>query len=165
VTVSDLLEQPCNKSDNINKVVTSCSQLVPNLLTTSWDKQCEHNLLFLRVHISMVRISRVDSACTKGGTIFPELSPRSFSPVPDVQSYSVICKLIAQCGLYQNGPKNMRLVQFCQNGCTRIGAEVAQNGDIVDLSAVDASIPSDTRSFLEAGESALLAASRLVYHN
>ena len=44
MTVSDLLEQPCNKSGNINKVVTSCSQLVPNLLTT-WDKQCEHNLL------------------------------------------------------------------------------------------------------------------------
>jgi hypothetical protein len=35
MTVSDLLEQPCNKSDN---------QLLPNLLTT-WDKQCEHNLL------------------------------------------------------------------------------------------------------------------------
>ena len=33
-----------NKSDNIDKVVTSCQQLVPNLLTT-WDKQCEHNLL------------------------------------------------------------------------------------------------------------------------
>ena len=44
MTVSDLLEQPCNKSDNINKVVTSCSQFVPNLLTT-WDKQCEDNLL------------------------------------------------------------------------------------------------------------------------
>jgi hypothetical protein len=24
ITVSDLLEQPCNKSDNINKVVASC---------------------------------------------------------------------------------------------------------------------------------------------
>jgi hypothetical protein len=44
MTVSDLLEQPCNKSDSINKVVTSCSQFVPNLLTT-WDKQSEHNLL------------------------------------------------------------------------------------------------------------------------
>jgi hypothetical protein len=42
--VSDLSEQPCNKSDNINKVVTSCSQLVPNLLTTG-DKQYEYNLL------------------------------------------------------------------------------------------------------------------------
>jgi hypothetical protein len=41
--VSDLLEQPCNRSDNINKVVTSCNQFVPYLLTT-WDKQCEHNL-------------------------------------------------------------------------------------------------------------------------
>ena len=34
MTVSDLLEQPCNKSDNINKVVTSCfwffSKLVDN---------------------------------------------------------------------------------------------------------------------------------------
>jgi hypothetical protein len=44
MTVSDLLEQPCYKSDNINKLVTSCSQFVPYLLTT-WDKQCEHNLL------------------------------------------------------------------------------------------------------------------------
>jgi hypothetical protein len=71
MTESDLLEQPCNKSDNtIEFVTTACSKLVtttgnkqcehnfstaceqicnnlcvvPNLLTT-WDKQCEHNLL------------------------------------------------------------------------------------------------------------------------
>ena len=44
MTVSDFLEQPCNKFDNINKVVTSCQQLVLNLLKT-WEKQCEHNLL------------------------------------------------------------------------------------------------------------------------
>jgi hypothetical protein len=35
MTVSDLLEQPCNNSDNINKVVTklltACSKLVDNL--------------------------------------------------------------------------------------------------------------------------------------
>ena len=35
MTVSDLLKQPCNKSDNINKVVTklltACSKLVDNL--------------------------------------------------------------------------------------------------------------------------------------
>jgi hypothetical protein len=36
MTVSDLLEQPCNKPDNINKVVTcklltACSKLVDNL--------------------------------------------------------------------------------------------------------------------------------------
>ena len=33
MTVSDLLEQPCNKSDNINKVVTSCSN---SLFQTCW---------------------------------------------------------------------------------------------------------------------------------
>jgi hypothetical protein len=53
MTVSDLLEQPCNTSDNINKVLQvvnslfqTCWQLgtSPNLLTT-WDKQCEYNLL------------------------------------------------------------------------------------------------------------------------
>ena len=48
MTVSDLLEQPCNKSDNINKVVTSWYQLVSNLLTT-WDEQCEDNLLTARL--------------------------------------------------------------------------------------------------------------------
>ena len=32
MTASDLLEQPCNKSDNAIKLVTSCEQLVPNLL-------------------------------------------------------------------------------------------------------------------------------------
>ena len=42
--VTDLSEQPCNKSDNFDKVVTSCQQVVPNLLTTC-DKQCEDNLL------------------------------------------------------------------------------------------------------------------------
>lgn len=58
----------------------------------------------------------------------------------------------------------MRLVRFSHNGSTRIGAEVSQNGDIVDISVVDVSIPNDVRSFIEAGESALLAARRLVHH-
>ena len=31
MTVSDLLEQPCNKSDNIKKLITACSKLVDNL--------------------------------------------------------------------------------------------------------------------------------------
>ena len=33
MAVSDLLEQPCDKSDNINKVVTSCQQVWNKLLT------------------------------------------------------------------------------------------------------------------------------------
>jgi hypothetical protein len=32
MTVSGLLEQPCNKSDNINKVVTSCSYITSKLV-------------------------------------------------------------------------------------------------------------------------------------
>jgi hypothetical protein len=32
LTVSDLSEQPCNKSDKAIKLVTSCEQLIPNLL-------------------------------------------------------------------------------------------------------------------------------------
>jgi hypothetical protein len=39
--VTDLSEQPCNNSDNFDKVVTSRQQVVPNLLTTC-DKQCEY---------------------------------------------------------------------------------------------------------------------------
>ena len=45
MTVSDLLEQPCNKSDNVIKLVISCCQLVPNLLQQTRNKQCENNLL------------------------------------------------------------------------------------------------------------------------
>jgi hypothetical protein len=48
VTVSDLLEQPCNKSDNDINLVTSCKQLVPNLLqqlgTSSANTTC-HQLV------------------------------------------------------------------------------------------------------------------------
>ena len=46
MTVSDLLEQLCNNSDNANmsdnaiKLLTACSKLVP----TTGNKQCEHNL-------------------------------------------------------------------------------------------------------------------------
>ena len=39
-----LYQQLCNKSGNFDKVVTSCHQVVPNLLTTG-DKQCEYILL------------------------------------------------------------------------------------------------------------------------
>ena len=58
--ITDLSEQPCNKSDNFDKVVTSCQQVVPNLLTIC-DKhgECIDSLLadllqdvrFLRVYV------------------------------------------------------------------------------------------------------------------
>ena len=48
MTVSDLLEveQPCNKSDNAIKFATSCILLTAcsKLVTTTGNKQCEHNL-------------------------------------------------------------------------------------------------------------------------
>jgi hypothetical protein len=44
MTVSDLLEQPCDKSDNAIKLATSCKQLVANLFqqleTSSEDTTC-----------------------------------------------------------------------------------------------------------------------------
>ena len=42
--VTDLSDQACDKSYKISKDVTSCQQVVPNLLT-SCVKRCEHNLL------------------------------------------------------------------------------------------------------------------------
>ena len=45
MAVTNLLAQSCNKADNAIKLVTSCGQLVPNLLQQTGNKQCEHNLL------------------------------------------------------------------------------------------------------------------------
>ncbi|KAL4232327.1 Fumarylacetoacetate hydrolase domain-containing protein 2A [Mactra antiquata] len=45
----------------------------------------------------------------------------------------------------------MRIVQFLQNDSRYVGLELGQDGDIVNLSSADSSMPSDTRSFLEAG--------------
>ena len=44
MTVSNLLEQPCNKSDDATKLVTSCMLQVPNLLqlrTSSANTTCQ----------------------------------------------------------------------------------------------------------------------------
>jgi hypothetical protein len=45
MAVSNLLAQSCNKADKAIKPVTSCQQLVSNLLQQTGNKQCEHNLL------------------------------------------------------------------------------------------------------------------------
>ena len=52
----------------------------------------------------------------------------------------------------------MRLVQFVEGGKRRVGAELSSGGDVIDLSAADASIPHDMRSFLEGGEQNMNAA-------
>ena len=58
--VSELLGQPCNKSDIAVVLVTGCQQVVANLLTT-WDNQCEQNVVI---------------ACRQIATIFSEIFTR-----------------------------------------------------------------------------------------
>lgn len=52
----------------------------------------------------------------------------------------------------------MRFLQFSDEKSTRIGVEIVDDGDIVDISEVDSSIPSDMKSFIEGGEDMLAAA-------
>jgi hypothetical protein len=44
MTVSDLLEQPCYKSDNINKLVTSCLNNLYNIVILWLYRTCWNNL-------------------------------------------------------------------------------------------------------------------------
>ena len=85
--VSDLSEQPCNKSDNINKVVTSCSQLVPNLLTTG-DKQCEYNLLmacwqtcYKMLDLSVCTLNSSEQSCDR--VLFHSISVPKIRSTPN----------------------------------------------------------------------------------
>ncbi len=54
----------------------------------------------------------------------------------------------------------MRLVQFEEGDRVRVGVELNNGGDVVDISAADKTIPTDMRSFLEGGLSALDAAKK-----
>lgn len=56
----------------------------------------------------------------------------------------------------------MRFVQFERGGDRRVGVEIRDGGDIVDLCAGDSSIPSDMRSFIEGGQKTLLAAKSVI---
>ena len=55
-------------------------------------------------------------------------------------------------------PYSLRLVQFESDGRQRVGALTSMDGDVVDICAVDASIPADMKLFLEKGDSAMQAA-------
>ena len=57
----------------------------------------------------------------------------------------------------------LRLVSFTSKGATsRVGVQCPSTNRVVDVCAVDAAIPADMRTFLEAGESAMEAASKSV---
>ena len=59
---------------------------------------------------------------------------------------------------------SMRLVQFFEGGRQRLGVEIQDGGDVMDISVGDPSIPSDMKSFLEGGEGMMLKAKRCVLH-
>lgn len=56
----------------------------------------------------------------------------------------------------------MRFVQFEEGGKRRLGVEKEANGDIVDLSKADPTLPTDMRGFLDGGQRMLLAAKSAV---
>lgn len=51
--------------------------------------------------------------------------------------------------------RKMRLVQYKlkQGGCQQLGAQLSIGGDIIDISAVDSTIPNSMVQFLEGGTS------------
>ena len=60
----------------------------------------------------------------------------------------------------------LRLVQFCEaggGGKRRVGVEQGNGGSVVDITAVDSSIPTDMKSFLQGWDSNAPAAERLVF--
>ena len=58
----------------------------------------------------------------------------------------------------------LRLVQFCEagGGRRRVGVEQGNGGSVVDITAVDPSIPSDMKSFIEAWDTSTAAAAKSV---
>ncbi|XP_046667724.1 fumarylacetoacetate hydrolase domain-containing protein 2A-like isoform X1 [Homalodisca vitripennis] len=63
-----------------------------------------------------------------------------------------------------NNPLRMRFVQFrcLKGGPQRLGVQLTQEGDVIDISAVDSSIPNNLVQFLENGPSLLEKAKRIV---
>ena len=55
---------------------------------------------------------------------------------------------------------SMRFVQFLLNGSNRLGVELKDGGDIVDLNAGSKSLPCDMKTFIEQGQQSIQAAKR-----
>ncbi len=59
----------------------------------------------------------------------------------------------------------LRLVQFCERGasgeeCRRVGVELVDGGGVVDVTAVDPTIPRDMKTFLQQWDTSAPAAAR-----
>jgi len=74
-----------------------------------------------------------------------------------------ISKIAGRCQFLRN-LHTMRLVQFCKKIGDRatIGAELGQNGDIVDLCAGDPSLPSTSLGFIEEGTATFNKAMKVI---
>lgn len=61
-----------------------------------------------------------------------------------------------------SSPLKMRFVQFrdLKGGPQRLGVQLSQEGDVIDVSAVDSSIPNNLVQFLENGPSLIDKAKR-----
>ena len=60
----------------------------------------------------------------------------------------------------------LRLVSFTnKEGVCRVGVHCSSTNNVVDVCAVDNTIPGDMKSFLEAGQSAMEAANRSAAHH
>lgn len=80
---------------------------------------------------------------------------------------TVIKSTAMKCGLRYfsvSSAANMRFVQFNpkSGGPQHLGAQIAQDGDIFDISAVDSSVPNSLVKFLAAGNGVLEKAKRSV---
>ena len=67
--------------------------------------------------------------------------------------------LINSC-ILRRSKHTMRLVQFVESGRQRVGVEIKDGGDVVDVTAGEPSIPSDMKSFLAGGEDMMSKAQR-----
>ena len=75
-----------------------------------------------------------------------------------VRSVATLRQAIKRC--YHG--QRMRFVQFEEGGRRRVGVELRDGGDIVDVCAGSSIVPTNMKSFLEGGYDVLLAAKRWV---
>lgn len=89
----------------------------------------------------------------------------SFSPVVLLHCFMLrslvgIRPVLINSCILRRSKHTMRLVQFVESGKQRVGVEIKDGGDVVDVSAGEPSIPSDMKSFLAGGEDMMGKAQR-----
>lgn len=88
----------------------------------------------------------------------------SFNRAPELISKKFNCNINKQQRNFSvaGTSLNMRFVQFTSlnGGPQRLGVQLSQDGDIIDISAVDSSVPNNLVQFLEGGPKLLEKAKR-----